>query len=194
VPTLDYPSQHIQAIGLLLARVGPTLIGDPASSAHIGPRRYVWRQVQSPLGGPKHNGTPHHVGSAQLSFAVECWGHSPDDCWWMVCALLTAIRVVMKGRNYLAPSLTPTRQQLVHEGAVWTVAVQLLFDLPAVDLDSPPGAPSPPPAGSLDGTPTPDTTPAYGETGETTAVVGAVAEATPATSTSGDGQLEGTEP
>jgi len=189
----NYPSQLVVLVGEALEKIGPTLFGATSTSAPIAPRRFVWVPMLSPLDGPKHVGGPiPHVGSAELRFAVECWGHSFDDAWWMVCALQTALRQQLKGRNYKAPTLDPTRQLLTHEGFVLTVQVALLLDMPSVDLDTPPAAPQP--STALDGTPTPDpSTPAYGTTGQTTAQVVAVAEATPATSTSGDNTLEGTE-
>jgi hypothetical protein len=202
MPTQDYPTQLIALVGEALSAVGPTLFGNPAEGEHGAPRRFVWIPRQSPIGGPKHvGGRPTHVDSVALTFSVQCWGHGYDDAFWMACALITALRRELKGRNYEAASLDPTQGELRHEGFVMAVQVALLLDLPAVDLTTPPAAPTPAPAPSAGGAgssgmsePVPDpTTPAYGSTDTTSALVTTVAEATPATSTSGDGVLEGTE-
>lgn len=185
---LFYPSELIRKVGEELQAVAPTGFGPPDQGRHSDARRYTWLPIDGAFRGPRKNG---QVDGCDLRFSVECWGGSFDDAWWMVCALLNAIQRAWGGRNYEALGLRPTSESVTSRGFVWTVDLAIRLHIPATDLQSPPvfpgqrsttnpSAPAPSP-------------PTYQPTGETTAQINSVAQATPATSTPGDGVLESEE-
>lgn len=194
--SLDYPSQIIRHLGDKLAAVGTTRMGLPDRGAHDSPRRYLWVPETSPLEGARSMTGGRSVERTHLRFAVECWGWSFDDAWWMACALLTVMRRELKGVNYEATALEPWPEKRQHEGFVMFARVGLWLDLMSVDPSKPPATPKADPDKNALGPlpqPNPDGVPVYALPGQTTAVAESVGEATPATSTPGDGVIEGQE-
>lgn len=195
----DTPTQLIELVALELQAIGPTRFGTQGSARHEVPRRFVWVPMESPLRGPRRSSRSgeHIVDGIGLRFAVECWGWTFDDAFYLVAALLTAIQRAWGGRNYLADQVLPWEQRERESGFVLAVEIEMLLDLPAVDLSQPPPA-KPAKGTALDapaeGPPIPDDpAPTFGAQGETTVQITGVAQATPATSTPGDGVLESEE-
>lgn len=186
MPELSYPSELIRLVAKELKGVAPTGLEETDLHRHGDARRYTWVPQDSSINGPRRGGT---LDSMDLRFAVECWGGNFDDAWWMVCALLAAIQKALGGRNYEATTLRPGAQRLVNRGFVWTLEVVLRLHIPVVDLTQPP--PVSTSKSALEGPP--PAAPVYAPTGETTVQITGVAQATPATSTPGDGVLESEE-
>ncbi|MCU0659966.1 MAG: hypothetical protein MUF64_33270, partial [Polyangiaceae bacterium] len=189
----------IELVAVELQAIGPTRFGAQGSARHETPRRFVWVPMESPLRGPRRSSRSgeHVVDGIGLKFAVECWGWNFDDAFYLVAALLTAIQKAWRGRNYLADQVLPWEQRERESGFVLAVEVEMLLDVPAVDLSQPP-PPRPAKSTALDapaeGPAIPDDpAPTFGAQGETTVQITDVAQATPATSTPGDGVLESEE-
>lgn len=194
----DTPTGLIALVAAQLAAIAPTGFGLDDSAQHGSPRRFVWVPVESPLDGPKRNGSAHYIDSVGLRWAVECWGYTFDDSFYLMAALLTAIQRAWGGRNYVANQVQPWEQRERHKGFVMAVQVEMRLNIPAIDLSAPPPPPPKktsaverPPADGL--APPDDPAPVYEPTGTTTVQITAVAEATPALSSPGDGVLEGQE-
>lgn len=196
----DTPTQLIDLVATELQAIGPTSFGAQGSARHEVPRRFVWVPMDSPLRGPRRasRSGEHLLDGIGLRFAVECWGWNFDDAFYLVGALLTAIQKAWGGRNYLAQQVIPWEQRERENGFVLVLQVEMALDLPAVDLTQPPPA-KPAKGSALDPapaegpTPPADPAPTYGAQGETTVQITDVAQATPATSTPGDGVLESEE-
>ena len=185
---LFYPSQLVDAVAKELEAVGPTGLGQPDQARHEDARRYVWLPSDSTFTGPRR---PDTVDGVDLAFSIECWGHNFDDAFWMVGALLAALQKALGGRNYTASRMRPTTELVTARGFVWTVDLHLRLHFPATDLQRPP--PAPEQRSSVGADAVPPAEPTYQPTGETEATITAVAQASPATSTPGDGVLESEE-
>lgn len=201
MPTAHTPTALIRLVATELVAIGPTEFGANGGAKHGEPRRFVWVPMDSPLEGPRRSsGVGEHVlDSIGLKFAVECWGWTFDDAFYLVCALVTALQRAWGGRNYLADQVIPWEQREHHQGFVLALQVEMSLDIVAIDLSRPPPAKpkkttafEPDPAEGP--APPTDPTPTFGPTGETTVEITAVAQATPAVSTPGDGWLESEEP
>jgi hypothetical protein len=199
----DTPTGLIALVVEELKGIAPTGFSRVDSAEYDTPRRYTWIPTDSPLGGPKKTGSAHTLDSIGLRFVVECWGHSFDDAFYMLAALLTAIQRAWGGRNYEANTVQPWEQRSLREGFVLSLQLEMKLHIMAIDLKAPPPTPPkkataferPPADWPLNAPPPPDDpAPVYGPTGTTLVTITAVAEATPALSTPGDGELEPTEP
>lgn len=186
----SYPSELIVLVAKELEAVGPTLLGDAEKARHSAPRRFVWTPVDGAIRGPRKANV---VDGADMVFQVECWGGSMDDAWWMVGALLQALQRALGGRNYEGGAVRPGGQALVHHGFVWTVSITLLLHFPSTDLTRPPELPKGRPVLDEGELSAPLSPPVYAPDGETEVTITGVAQATPATSTPGDGVLESEE-
>lgn len=195
----DTPTGLIALVVEELKGIAPTGFSSVDSAEYDAPRRYTWIPTDSPLGGPRKTGSSHPIDSIDLRFVVECWGHTFDDAFFMLAALLTAIQRAWGGRNYEATTVQPWAQRSLREGFVLSLQLEMRLHIMAVDLKAPPPAPpkksmafEPPPP---DGPALPDDpAPVYAPTGTALVTITAVAEATPAISVPGDGELEPTEP
>lgn len=163
-------SEVIEAIGAAIPSV-PTFIGRAKRTTHKSHPCYAWEPIGGAISGPRHPTAqqPPLIGFWPMRWEVDCWGQDLDQATLLVAALLTAAHEKLAGRRFGVPKVEAATKENTN-GFCWVVTFEILLDLPRADLTALPIAASAP-----------------------TAEIDTVEQATPATSTSGDNQLEGTE-
>lgn len=163
-------SEAIEAISAKIPSVS-TVIGRVRRNTHKAHPSYAWEPIGGPIDNPHHPAVqqPPLIGRWLMSWEIDCWGKDLDEATLLVAALLTAAQQVLGGRRFDVPRVEAAAKE-PGAGFCWVVTLVLRLDLPRTDNSALP-------------------TPA-----ETSSVEPeAIEQATPATSTSGDNELEGTE-
>lgn len=160
-----------RAIGEQLPGV-PTAVGFRELGKHKSPPCYTWVPVGGPIDGPHHPPVrqPALVGRWRCRWEVHCWGRDIDEATLLVAALATAALAALRGRRFDISNVEAHPQTSHEAGFLWVATLELQIDLPATDNTALPVVAQ--------------TTSTEIETAE---------QADPATSTSGDDTLEGTE-
>ncbi len=163
-------SEVIEAIGAAIPSV-PTFVGRAKRTSHKSHPSYAWEPIGGAISGPRHPTVqqPPLIGFWPMRWEVDCWGKDMDEATLLVAALLTAAQEKLGGRRFSIPRVeaSPKENAL---GFCWVVTFEIFLDLPRTNNTALPIAAS-----------------------ASTAEIDTVEQATPATSTSGDNQLEGTE-
>jgi hypothetical protein len=146
--------------------------GHRAQGHHVAPPHYLWLPIGGPIEAPRAGASraPALLGRWRCRWEVRCWGTSMDQATWLVFALLTAAHAELCGRQYAVSDVRAHEQANTEAGFAWLVELDLFLDACSIDITA--AAPVP--------------------TETETALVEEVEQKT-ATSTPGDGQLEGTE-
>lgn len=168
-------------VGAALAGVAPTLSIPEGQFENQAAPVYVWSPVGGPLGDPKKSGGTV-IKNWQFGISVLCIGETFDQAFRLFQALLTQLRKPASQGGLSGYNFRPTRgmcgeSTLMNDGLVIEATIELDFPLEYADIPDPTLTP-----------PQPVT-----DYAAPTVVIAAVAEDTPATSTPGDGVLEGTE-
>lgn len=160
-----------KAIAAKLSAV-PSVVGREERATHRAPPAYAWEPIGGAIDGPHHPPAqqPSLVGRWHLRWEIDCWGRDIDEATLLVAALATAALEALGGRRFHIPNVEAAPKGRVSLGFCWVATLELLLDLPATDNTALPVVAQ--------------TTSAEIETAE---------QADPATSTSGDNALEGTE-
>lgn len=162
----------VKAIQDRITRV-KSATGHRAQGHHVAPPHYLWLPVGGPIEAPRAGASraPALLGRWRCRWEVRCWGADMDQATWLVFALLTATHAELCGRQYAVSDVRAHEQANNEAGFAWLVELDLFLDACAMDVTAAPPAPIE----------------------HETAEVASVEQKTPATSTPGDGRLEGTE-
>jgi len=159
--------------------------------ANAGAARYVWEPTGGALQGANRLAS-NVQDTLALDVVIHCWGACDqsgtdasqkydsdfDAAWHLFSALLTVLPDVMKGRNFFPGKIAVGKPGWIEYGISIQVPIVLRVEVMKAEIPT-----SGEPFQKIDD---------FQET--TPPTPHAFEEVTPATSTPGDGQLEGTEP
>lgn len=137
-------ADFVEEVGGLLAGIAPTVRGS-AKAEHTAPPRYAWLyQGVGPAPTTRSSKPSHEIALEDdlHRVIVEIWGASEDDADVMRRALITAVRITLRGRRYTLADSPALEPEADHDG--FKLAVNMTVQLPCIAIALPPRTPAAP--------------------------------------------------